>query len=102
MLQPDLSIIIVSWNVRELLHDCLQSVLAQDSLAKQVIVVDSASSDGSPDLVAEQFPQAELIACSDNVGFPQGNNIGMIQAKGRFILLLIPTPWCMKGLWQRW
>lgn len=64
--------------------------MAQDGVTKQIIVVDSASSDGSPEMVAQQFPQVELIACSENVGFPQGNNIGLAQANGRFILLLNP------------
>ncbi|MCC6606378.1 MAG: glycosyltransferase family 2 protein [Anaerolineae bacterium] len=90
MTTPDLSIIIVSWNVRELLANCLRSVLAQTGLALQVIVVDSASSDGSPELVAEQFPQVELVACQENVGFPRGNNLGLERANGRFILLLNP------------
>ncbi len=90
MTQPDLSIIIVSWNVRELLANCLRSVLAQTELALQVIVVDSASSDGSPEMVAEQFPQVELLACQENVGFPRGNNLGLERANGRFILLLNP------------
>ena len=87
---PDISIIIVSWNVRELLANCLRSVFAQTELALQVIVVDSASSDGSPELVAEQFPQVELLACQENVGFPRGNNLGLERANGRFILLLNP------------
>ena len=90
MTQPDLSIIIVSWNVRELLSNCLRSVLAQCELALQIIVVDSASSDGSPQMVAEQFPQVELVACQENVGFPRGNNLGLERANGRFILLLNP------------
>lgn len=87
---PDISVIIVSWNVRELLANCLRSVFAQTELALQIIVVDSASSDGSPELVAEQFPQVELLACQENVGFPRGNNLGLERANGRFILLLNP------------
>ena len=90
MTQPDLSIIIVSWNVCELLQNCLYSVFAQQGVALQLIVVDSASSDGSPEMVAELFPQVELIACETNVGFPHGNNIGLERANGRFILLLNP------------
>ena len=95
MFVPDLSIIIVSWNVRELLQNCLHSVLAQQELVQrplrlQIIVVDSASSDGSQAMLAEQFPQVELIACSENVGFPRGNNMGLERANGRYILLLNP------------
>ena len=100
MTQPDLSIIIVSWNVCEFLENCLRSVLvqqegAQSELQLQIIVVDSASTDGSLKMVAkkfsaEQFPQVELIACSDNVGFPRGNNLGLERANGRYILFLNP------------
>jgi hypothetical protein len=90
MTKPDLSIIIVSWNVRELLQNCLCSVLAETNLALQVIVVDSASTDGSPEMIAEQFPQVQLVLCQENVGFPGGNNLGLERANGRYVLLLNP------------
>ncbi len=87
----DLSVIIVSWNVRELLAACLTSVESgRGGLQLQTIVVDSGSSDGTPEMVREQFPQFTLIARTDNVGFPKGNNLGMAAAKGRHILLLNP------------
>ncbi len=87
----DLSIIIVSWNVRDLLRRCLQSIAAgQGDLRLDVIVVDSGSVDGSPQMVAQEFPQVHLIACQENVGFPKGNNIGLVQAAGRYIMLLNP------------
>ncbi|MCA9946337.1 MAG: glycosyltransferase family 2 protein [Anaerolineales bacterium] len=88
--KPDLSIIIVSWNVRELLQNCLRSVFARKGLILQVVVVDSASTDGSAEMVAENFPQVELVACRENVGFPGGNNLGLERANGRFVLLLNP------------
>lgn len=88
---PDLSIIIVSWNVCELLRDCLHSVFAnQGALTLEVIVVDSASADGSSEMVRELFPQVVLITCEENVGFPKGNNIGLARASGRNLLLLNP------------
>lgn len=91
MTQPDLSIIIVSWNVRELLRACLHSIDSRRyKLAVEVIVVDGASSDGSPALVREVFPWVKLIACNENVGFPRGNNIGLAEANGRYLLLLNP------------
>jgi hypothetical protein len=87
----DLSIIIVSWNVRELLQSCLASIAAgMGQLAVETIVVDSGSSDGSPEMVGEQFPWVRLLARPDNVGFPQGNNIGLAEAYGRYLLLLNP------------
>jgi hypothetical protein len=88
-----LSIVIVSWNVRDLLRRCLDSVLrsAQSSdLLCQVIVVDSASSDGSQAMVSGVFPGVELVACETNVGFVKGNNLGVSQSNGRYILLLNP------------
>jgi GT2 family glycosyltransferase len=87
----DLSIIIVSWNVRSLLQTCLKSVEAeQGALRLEIIVVDSGSDDGSPEMVREQFPQVHLIVREDNVGFPLGNNIGLAEANGRYLLLLNP------------
>jgi GT2 family glycosyltransferase len=88
---PDLSIIIVSWNVRPLLQACLASIQAgRGELPLETIVVDGGSSDGSPEVVREQFPWVRLIARPDNVGFPQGNNIGLAEANGRYLLLLNP------------
>lgn len=88
---PDLSIIIVSWNVEALLRDCLNSIVAgQGDLRVEVIVVDSFSADGSPDMVATEFPWVTLIRCQENVGFPKGNNLGIAKAHGRYILLLNP------------
>jgi N-acetylglucosaminyl-diphospho-decaprenol L-rhamnosyltransferase len=88
---PDLSIIIVSWNVRDLLRACLRSIQAdRGGLRPEVIVVDAASHDGTPAMVREEFPWAKLIACADNVGFPKGNNIGLAEAHGRYLLLLNP------------
>lgn len=86
-----LCIIIVSWNVRELLRQCLQSIADhREKLALQVIVVDSASRDGSNEMVAGEFPWVTLLAQVENVGFPRGNNIGMDVASGDYLLLLNP------------
>lgn len=87
----DLSIIIVSWNVAELLHACLQSIEETRSrLRLETIVVDSASADDSVAMIRAEFPSVRLIACDENVGFPRGNNIGLTQANGRNVLLLNP------------
>lgn len=86
-----LSIIIVSWNVRELLRACLKSIDdGRGQLELEVIVVDSGSTDGSPAMVEAEFPWVKLIGRADNVGFPKGNNLGIAQARGRFVLLLNP------------
>lgn len=88
---PDLSVVIVSWNVRELLRACVQSVdRGRGGLDIELIVVDSGSADGSPQMVAGEFPWVRLIARPENVGFPKGNNLGIAKANGRYILLLNP------------
>ena len=87
----DVSIIIVSWNVSQLLHACLSSIFSQRfGLNLQVIVVDSGSSDNTCEMVREQFPQVTLFDMQKNVGFPAGNNIGIQAAVGRVIYLLNP------------
>jgi GT2 family glycosyltransferase len=92
----DLSIIIVNWNTRELLRRCIASTLdsiAASQLGAEVLVIDNGSSDGSAEMVAEQFPAASgagvhLIRNSRNLGFAAANNQGMRIARGRYILLL--------------
>jgi len=73
-----LKIIIVSWNVRNLLRGCLQS-LTQDltGLESRIILVDSASSDGTPAMVRAEFPHVELIAREENIGYVKGNNLAL-------------------------
>ncbi len=78
----DLGIVIVSWNVRELLAACLESVMGSLStfhtpLSTDWIVVDNASTDGSADMVRARFPQVKLIASDRNLGFAGGNNLGI-------------------------
>lgn len=86
-----LSIIIVNWNVRDLLRECLRSLDAgRGGEELEVIVVDSASADGSVDMVRAEFPWVRLIPCDENVGFPRGNNLGLADARGDYLLLLNP------------
>lgn len=87
----DLSIIIVSWNVADLLLSCLASIFnGADTKKVEVIVVDSASTDDTLTRVRERFPQVRLLPQAENVGFSRGNNIGMAEANGRYLLLLNP------------
>lgn len=91
MTRPTLSIIIVSWNVKELLRACLDSIQAgQGELALEVLVVDSGSGDGTAEMVSAEYPSVRLIACPDNVGFARGNNLGLAAAQGDYLLLLNP------------
>ncbi|MCP5100312.1 MAG: glycosyltransferase family 2 protein, partial [Chloroflexi bacterium] len=86
-----LSIIVVSWNTRQLLADCLESVYAYPpQSAFEVVLVDNASADGSADMVREQFPQVRLVESSENVGFAQGNNLAVPLCQGEYVLLLNP------------
>jgi len=74
----DLGIVIVNWNTRDLLRKCLQTVMASEGdFTYKVVVVDNASTDGSPDMVRDEFPEVELIASEVNGGFSYGNNIGL-------------------------
>lgn len=77
MAQPELGVIIVSWNVRALLRGCLASLLREAPIDTRVIVVDSASTDGTPDMVRAEFPAVHLIACAENIGYVRGNNLGL-------------------------
>lgn len=85
----DISIIVVNWNVKDLLRSCLDSIQV-GGLPVEVIVVDSASTDGSPEMIREHFPGVKLIEPGENVGFTRGNNIGIQASRGRFIFLLNP------------
>lgn len=74
----DLGIIIVNWNTQALLRKTLETVFASEGdFSYQVVVVDNASTDGSPDMVKTEFPQAHLIASDVNGGFSYGNNLGL-------------------------
>ena len=87
----DLSIIIVSWNVRRLLDECLQSVeKSVTGLKAEIFVVDNASVDGSPHMVANQHPGVQLIANQDNRGFGRANNQALRLCQGKYALILNP------------
>jgi N-acetylglucosaminyl-diphospho-decaprenol L-rhamnosyltransferase len=82
------SVLIVSFNTRALLEQCLDAVTVSDGTSKQVIVVDNGSTDGSREMVATRFPTVELIELPGNVGFGAANNIGFEHCRGEFVLLL--------------
>jgi GT2 family glycosyltransferase len=85
----DVSIIIVNWNTKKLLHDCLASIYKfTRDIDFEVIVVDNGSSDKSSDMVKKDFPQVKLVINKDNLGFTKANNKGIKIAKGKYILLL--------------
>lgn len=84
----DVSVIVVNLNTRELLRQCLASVVSTTSLTLEVIVIDNASSDGSADMVRTEFPDVRLIENKTNEGFARPNNAGMKESRGRYIFLL--------------
>lgn len=104
----DLSIVIVSWNVRDLLRRCLESILStsrapeetervETSVELEVIVVDNASADGSLEMIQNCFPDVRIVANDSNRGFPAANNQGIKLAQGRHVLLLNPDTEIVNG-----
>lgn len=88
-MKPVLSIVIVNWNTCQLLRDCLESLLADpDSGRWEILVVDNASADDSVAMVQRCFPQVQLLASPENLGFSRGNNLALEQARGEYLLLL--------------
>ncbi|MEA3342319.1 MAG: glycosyltransferase family 2 protein [Chloroflexota bacterium] len=87
----DISIVIVSWNVKRLLRKCLRSIYnSTQGQQFEIFVVDNASRDGTPEMVRAEFPDVHLIANSDNVGFGRANNQALRLCKGRYVLLTNP------------
>ncbi len=85
------SVIIVSYNVKEYLVKCIRSLMKHsDSISFEIIVVDNHSSDGSPDEIQKHFPTCQMISMNGNVGFSEANNRGIKMATGDFIFLLNP------------
>jgi GT2 family glycosyltransferase len=96
-----LSIIIVSWNTRKLLENCLGSILANPPISPfENWVVDNASTDDSPRMVREKFPQVHLIENHENVGFARANNQAIQRCTGKYILLLNPDTLVASGALQ--
>ncbi len=87
----DLSVVIVNYNVKHFLEQCLHAVFrAAHNVSIEVFVVDNNSVDGSSELIREKFPEVFLIENKNNVGFSKANNQAIRRAKGRYILLLNP------------
>jgi len=87
----DLSIVIVNWNTKDLLRDCLESVYASEGgFAFETIVVDNCSHDCSADMVSEEFPHVHLIESDINGGYAYANNLGLRRLQARYYLLLNP------------
>lgn len=86
-----LSVIILNYNVRFFLEQCVLSVQnALETIDGEIIVIDNNSSDDSFAMMKQRFPKVKLIQNNENIGFPKGNNIGVAQAQGEYICILNP------------
>jgi len=98
-----ISIIILNWNTRDLLTQCLNSIEQhKGNLQLEIIVVDNASTDGSQAMLKEKYPQISLITNNQNIGFAKGNNQAMQVAHGDYFLLwnsdVFATPGAIQSL----
>lgn len=98
-----ISVVVVSWNARQHLRNCLASIReTRGSVVREVIVIDNASSDGSPNMVAEEFPEVILVRSTENLGFARGNNLGIRRSNGSLLALVnsdvIVHPNCFQRL----
>ena len=88
-LRGTVSLVIVVWNAKRYVQECLESLREHcQDVYDEVIVVDNASTDGSPELIAETFPEFRLIRNSENLGFAKANNIGIAQCSGDYVCLV--------------
>ena len=95
--KPLVSAIVVNWNAGRPLLDCLRAFYACSDVPAEAVVVDNASTDGSAEAVASEFPEVKLIRQPVNIGFGRANNAGLQVAEGRFVLVMSPNIAVMPG-----
>jgi GT2 family glycosyltransferase len=98
-----LSIIIVTWNAKGYTLECLQSLFAPPlAISAEIIVVDNASSDGTPEAIRRQFPEVRLMENEKNLGFARANNIGLAASRGQYVCLVnsdvVIPPGCLESM----
>src|SRR5690349_7018041 len=99
----DISVVIVSWNTRDLLERCLHSITAEATrtrLRVEIAVVDNASADDTVRAVRQQFPEVDLTALPNNIGFAAANNLAIRGTSGTAVLLLNPDTEVLVGALQ--
>ncbi|MFZ0799185.1 MAG: glycosyltransferase family 2 protein [Terriglobales bacterium] len=101
--EPTVSVIVVTWNGKKYALECLASLNEQENgLPIEIIVVDNASTDGTPDAISEQFPKVLLVRNNANFGFAKANNIGMSQSRGKYVCLInsdvVVPPGCLERM----
>lgn len=99
----DISVIIVSWNAKDLLDKCLMSIYKNTkNCTFEIILIDNASTDGSPELVEEKYPAVKVIRNAENLGFAKANNMGIMRSGGRYVCLInsdaIALEGCLEGM----
>lgn len=100
---PKLSIVVLCWNSRKVIPACLESLSRQETtFALEVIVVDNASEDGTASYVQQNFPQFKLLQTGSNLGFSRGNNRGIEQAAGDYVLILNPDTELHPNMLEQW
>lgn len=85
---PRVSVIVLAWNSTPHIDDCLRSILAQTYAHFEVLVIDSASGDGTADHVKARYPQVELLPLSTNEGYRRGNAVGMERCDGKYVVVV--------------
>jgi GT2 family glycosyltransferase len=94
----DVSVVVVNWNRQDLLQGCLRSVYENSGrLGVEVFVVDNASTDGGPEMVTVEFPEARLIRNRENLGFSKANNQAIRATLSRYVLLLNNDAYLLPG-----
>lgn len=88
MLDELASVIVINWNGRRYLEDCLTALRTQTWPHREVILVDNGSTDGSIEYVSEAFPETRVVRCEQNIGFAAANNLGFEAARGAYIATL--------------
>jgi len=98
----ELSVIVVNWNTKKLLQNCLESVYKfTRGIDFELIVVDNASKDGSQAMVKKKFPQVKLLSNKGNLGYSKANNQGIRIAKGKYVLLLNSDTYLMENSFKK-
>lgn len=98
MPNPTISVILVNWNTRDLLLQCIRSIKSDcEGIETEIIVSDNASMDGSADAVLKEFPEIKVLKNQENLGFAKGNNVAIRQSRGDFICLVNTDVEIIKG-----
>jgi GT2 family glycosyltransferase len=88
MKNPLVSLVIVNWNGKQYLQECLKSIEKSSYKKLEIIVVDQGSKDGSQDIIRKDFPQVKLIQNKQNTGYVGGNNLGVSKSRGEYVFIL--------------